>query len=111
MHSVEYSWCPPLAELISGKAENSCPCPTDYIEVSKIQYCVQKSFIEVNLPRHSSFMAMLPLINTNNLEIKKYKYLKQGKMKLFNILNKKPVIVTMKDAVVPSSCQCNTLCF
>lgn len=33
-------------------------------------------------------MAVLPLINTNNPEIKKYKYLKQGKMKLFNILNK-----------------------
>ncbi|NXG45960.1 ANPRB protein, partial [Psilopogon haemacephalus] len=33
MLSAEYSWCPPLAELISGKAENSCPCPTDYIEL------------------------------------------------------------------------------
>ncbi|KFZ69511.1 Atrial natriuretic peptide receptor 1, partial [Podiceps cristatus] len=34
VHSAEYSWCPPLAELISGKSENSCPCPTDYIEVT-----------------------------------------------------------------------------
>ncbi|NWR74668.1 ANPRA protein, partial [Centropus unirufus] len=33
VHSAEYSWCLPLAELISGKAENSCPCPTDYIEL------------------------------------------------------------------------------
>ncbi|XP_017941345.1 atrial natriuretic peptide receptor 2 [Manacus vitellinus] len=33
MHSAEYFWCPPLSELISGKAENSCPCPTDYIEL------------------------------------------------------------------------------
>ncbi|KFP12961.1 Atrial natriuretic peptide receptor 2, partial [Egretta garzetta] len=33
VHSAEYSWCPPLAELISGKAENSCPCPTDYIDL------------------------------------------------------------------------------
>ncbi|KAK2528064.1 atrial natriuretic peptide receptor 2, partial [Columba guinea] len=33
VHSAEYSWCPSLGELISGKAENSCPCPTNYIEV------------------------------------------------------------------------------
>ncbi|NXF92787.1 ANPRB protein, partial [Eubucco bourcierii] len=33
VYSTEYSWCSPLAELISGKAENSCPCPTDYIEL------------------------------------------------------------------------------
>ncbi|XP_023800081.1 atrial natriuretic peptide receptor 2-like [Cyanistes caeruleus] len=33
VHSAECSWCPPLAELISGKAENSCPCPTDYVEL------------------------------------------------------------------------------
>ncbi|XP_062460378.1 atrial natriuretic peptide receptor 2-like [Pezoporus occidentalis] len=33
VHSGEYSSCPPLAELISGKAENSCPCPTDYVEL------------------------------------------------------------------------------
>ncbi|NXT09598.1 ANPRB protein, partial [Prunella fulvescens] len=33
VYSAEYSWCPPLAELISGKAENSCPCPTDYVEL------------------------------------------------------------------------------
>lgn len=55
MPLAEYSWCPPLAELISRKAENSCPCPTDYVEVSKIQYCIQKSFIEVNLPHVTEF--------------------------------------------------------
>ncbi|NWR60231.1 ANPRA protein, partial [Bucorvus abyssinicus] len=33
VHSAEYSWCPPLAELISAKAEDSCPCPTDYVEL------------------------------------------------------------------------------
>ncbi|XP_050843313.1 atrial natriuretic peptide receptor 2-like [Serinus canaria] len=33
VHSAEYSWCPPLAECISGKAENSCPCPADYVEL------------------------------------------------------------------------------
>ncbi|XP_057900507.1 atrial natriuretic peptide receptor 2-like [Melospiza georgiana] len=31
VHSGEYSWCPPLAELISGKTENSCPA--DYVEL------------------------------------------------------------------------------
>ncbi|NWY32489.1 ANPRB protein, partial [Pheucticus melanocephalus] len=33
VHSAEYSWCPPLAELISGKTENSYPCPADYVEL------------------------------------------------------------------------------
>uniref|UniRef100_A0A8C3FKW7 guanylate cyclase n=1 Tax=Chrysemys picta bellii TaxID=8478 RepID=A0A8C3FKW7_CHRPI len=32
-HSAEYSSCLPLTELISGKSENSCPCPTDYVEL------------------------------------------------------------------------------
>lgn len=32
--SVESAWCPPLPELISSKADNSCPCPADYAEVS-----------------------------------------------------------------------------
>ncbi|KFP28985.1 Atrial natriuretic peptide receptor 2, partial [Colius striatus] len=32
VYSAECSWCPPLAELISGNADNSCPCPTDYTE-------------------------------------------------------------------------------
>ncbi|XP_009675076.2 atrial natriuretic peptide receptor 2 [Struthio camelus] len=36
--SAEYSWCLPLAELISGKSENSCPCPTDYI-IELIRSC------------------------------------------------------------------------
>ncbi|RMB92451.1 hypothetical protein DUI87_31093 [Hirundo rustica rustica] len=39
--SAEYSWCPPLAELISGKAENSCPCPTGYVEL--IEKCRKKN--------------------------------------------------------------------
>uniref|UniRef100_A0A667WN19 Guanylate cyclase n=1 Tax=Myripristis murdjan TaxID=586833 RepID=A0A667WN19_9TELE len=29
----ESSWCPPLPELISSKADNSCPCPADYVEL------------------------------------------------------------------------------
>ncbi|XP_065261995.1 atrial natriuretic peptide receptor 2-like [Emys orbicularis] len=32
-HSAEYSSCLPLTELISGRSENSCPCPTDYVEL------------------------------------------------------------------------------
>ncbi|XP_053159133.1 atrial natriuretic peptide receptor 1-like isoform X2 [Hemicordylus capensis] len=32
-HSEEHSWCPPLAELISEKSENACPCPTEYVEL------------------------------------------------------------------------------
>lgn len=31
---VESAWCPPLPELISSKADNTCPCPADYAEVS-----------------------------------------------------------------------------
>ncbi|KPP58098.1 atrial natriuretic peptide receptor 2-like, partial [Scleropages formosus] len=31
--SMGYAWCPPLPELISGKAENTCPCPSDYAEL------------------------------------------------------------------------------
>ncbi|XP_001509130.2 atrial natriuretic peptide receptor 1-like [Ornithorhynchus anatinus] len=32
-HSVEYSLCLPLQELITGKSENSCPCPSEYAEL------------------------------------------------------------------------------
>ncbi|XP_061473687.1 atrial natriuretic peptide receptor 1-like [Rhineura floridana] len=31
--SEEYSLCLPLAELISEKSENACPCPTEYVEL------------------------------------------------------------------------------
>ncbi|XP_056884431.1 atrial natriuretic peptide receptor 1-like isoform X3 [Takifugu flavidus] len=30
---LESAWCPPLPELISSKADNSCPCPADYAEL------------------------------------------------------------------------------
>eukprot|EP00062_Callorhinchus_milii_P020617 gi/632976478/ref/XP_007904816.1/ PREDICTED: atrial natriuretic peptide receptor 1-like [Callorhinchus milii] len=30
-NSTEYGWCPPLPELITGKSENACPCPSEYI--------------------------------------------------------------------------------
>ncbi|XP_028298297.1 atrial natriuretic peptide receptor 1 [Gouania willdenowi] len=31
--SLESSWCPPLPELITSKADSSCPCPSDYVEL------------------------------------------------------------------------------
>ncbi|XP_053716281.1 atrial natriuretic peptide receptor 1-like [Synchiropus splendidus] len=31
--NLECGWCPPLPELISSKADNSCPCPADYAEL------------------------------------------------------------------------------
>ncbi|KAK2824834.1 hypothetical protein Q7C36_018761 [Tachysurus vachellii] len=32
-NSTDCAWCPPLPELITGKAENTCPCPTEYAEL------------------------------------------------------------------------------
>uniref|UniRef100_A0A3B3TD00 Guanylate cyclase n=1 Tax=Paramormyrops kingsleyae TaxID=1676925 RepID=A0A3B3TD00_9TELE len=31
--SLGYAWCPPLPELISGKADSTCPCPSEYVEL------------------------------------------------------------------------------
>ncbi|XP_043954352.1 atrial natriuretic peptide receptor 1-like isoform X2 [Gambusia affinis] len=31
--TLESAWCPPLPELISSKADNTCPCPADYAEL------------------------------------------------------------------------------
>ncbi|KAI3376433.1 hypothetical protein L3Q82_016448 [Scortum barcoo] len=31
--NLESAWCPPLPELISSKADNTCPCPADYVEL------------------------------------------------------------------------------
>ncbi|XP_056588336.1 atrial natriuretic peptide receptor 1 [Triplophysa dalaica] len=31
--SLECAWCPPLPELISGKADSTCPCPAEYAEL------------------------------------------------------------------------------
>ncbi|XP_051800321.1 atrial natriuretic peptide receptor 1-like [Acanthochromis polyacanthus] len=31
--NLECSWCPPLPELISSKADSTCPCPSDYVEL------------------------------------------------------------------------------
>lgn len=41
--NVESTWCPPLPELISSKADSTCPCPADYVEVcsTDIAYILQ----------------------------------------------------------------------
>ncbi|NWY55748.1 ANPRB protein, partial [Chionis minor] len=63
MHSAEYSWCPPLAELISGKAENSCPCPTDYIEL--IRRCRKNN--PAQRPTFEQVKKMLYKMNPNKV--------------------------------------------
>ncbi|NXN20693.1 ANPRB protein, partial [Nycticryphes semicollaris] len=63
VHSAEYSWCPPLAELISGKAEHSCPCPTDYIEL--IRRCRKNN--PAQRPTFEQIKKMLYKMNPNKV--------------------------------------------
>ncbi|NXP09329.1 ANPRA protein, partial [Thinocorus orbignyianus] len=63
VHSAEYSWCPPLAELISGKAENSCPCPTDYIRL--IRRCRKNN--PAQRPTFEQVKKMLYKMNPNKV--------------------------------------------
>ncbi|NXS58981.1 ANPRB protein, partial [Brachypteracias leptosomus] len=63
VHSAEYSWCPPLAELISRKAENSCPCPTDYIEL--IRKC--RKINPAQRPTFDQVKKMLYKMNPNKV--------------------------------------------
>ncbi|NXI35783.1 ANPRB protein, partial [Galbula dea] len=63
VHSVEHSWCPPLAELISGKAENSCPCPTDYIQL--IRRCRKNN--PAQRPTFEQVKKMLYKMNPNKV--------------------------------------------
>ncbi|PKU44343.1 atrial natriuretic peptide receptor 1-like [Limosa lapponica baueri] len=63
VYSAEYSWCPPLAELISGKAENSCPCPTDYIEL--IRRCRKNN--PAQRPTFEQVKKMLYKMNPNKV--------------------------------------------
>ncbi|NXI72034.1 ANPRA protein, partial [Anseranas semipalmata] len=63
VYSTECSWCPPLAELISGKAENSCPCPTDYIEL--IRKCRKNN--PVQRPTFEQVKKMLYKMNPNKV--------------------------------------------
>ncbi|POI32169.1 hypothetical protein CIB84_004079, partial [Bambusicola thoracicus] len=61
--SAEYSWCLPLAELISGKAEDSCPCPTEYIEL--IRKCRKNN--PVQRPTFEQIKKMLNKMNPNKV--------------------------------------------
>ncbi|NXC44263.1 ANPRB protein, partial [Penelope pileata] len=63
VHSAECSWCPPLAELISGKAEDSCPCPTDYIEL--IRKCRENN--PVQRPTFEQIKKTLNKMNPNKV--------------------------------------------
>ena len=47
--NLESTWCPPLPELISSKADNTCPCPADYVEVSTHHLNLTK---KTNFPSH-----------------------------------------------------------
>uniref|UniRef100_A0A8C2SWB9 Guanylate cyclase n=2 Tax=Coturnix japonica TaxID=93934 RepID=A0A8C2SWB9_COTJA len=61
--SSECSWCLPLTELISGKAEDSCPCPTDYIEL--IRKCRKNN--PVQRPTFEQIKKTLNKMNPNNV--------------------------------------------
>ncbi|OXB59218.1 hypothetical protein ASZ78_013304 [Callipepla squamata] len=61
--SAECSWCLPLPELISGKAEDSCPCPTDYIEL--IRKCRKNN--PVQRPTFEQIKKMLNKMNPNKV--------------------------------------------
>ncbi|KYO35170.1 atrial natriuretic peptide receptor 1-like [Alligator mississippiensis] len=61
--SAEYSWCPPLTELISGKSDNSCPCPTDYVEL--IRRCRKNN--PVQRPTFEQVKKMLYKMNPNKV--------------------------------------------
>uniref|UniRef100_A0A7M4FES2 Guanylate cyclase n=1 Tax=Crocodylus porosus TaxID=8502 RepID=A0A7M4FES2_CROPO len=62
-HSAEHSWCPPLTELISGKSDNSCPCPTDYVEL--IRRCRKNN--PVQRPTFEQVRKMLYKMNPNKV--------------------------------------------
>ncbi|XP_071587149.1 atrial natriuretic peptide receptor 1-like [Heliangelus exortis] len=63
LHAGELSCCPPLTELISGKAENSCPCPTDYIEL--IRRC--RKINPAQRPTFEQVKKMLYKMNPNKV--------------------------------------------
>uniref|UniRef100_A0A8D0G9H7 Guanylate cyclase n=1 Tax=Sphenodon punctatus TaxID=8508 RepID=A0A8D0G9H7_SPHPU len=62
-HSVEHSSCLPLAELISGKSENACPCPTDYVEL--IRRCRRNN--PVQRPTFEQVKKLLYKMNPNKI--------------------------------------------
>ncbi|XP_072216534.1 atrial natriuretic peptide receptor 1-like [Excalfactoria chinensis] len=61
--SAECSWCLPLTELISGNAEDSCPCPTDYTEL--IRKCRKNNPFQ--RPTFEQIKKMLNKMNPNKV--------------------------------------------
>ncbi|XP_028973621.1 atrial natriuretic peptide receptor 2 isoform X1 [Esox lucius] len=61
--SLESAWCPPLPELITGKAENTCPCPADYVEL--IRRC--RSHIPAHRPTFEQIRKFVYRINPNKV--------------------------------------------
>ncbi|GCC29608.1 hypothetical protein chiPu_0008051 [Chiloscyllium punctatum] len=62
-NSTEYSRCLPLPELISGKSENSCPCPAEYVML--IRKCQLKN--PTNRPTFEQIKKYLHKINPNKV--------------------------------------------
>ncbi|KAM4611664.1 LOW QUALITY PROTEIN: atrial natriuretic peptide receptor 2 [Polymixia lowei] len=61
--SLECAWCPPLPELISSKADNSCPCPADYVEL--IRRC--RSHSPAHRPTFEQIRKFVHRINPNKV--------------------------------------------
>ncbi|XP_071235120.1 atrial natriuretic peptide receptor 2 [Salvelinus alpinus] len=61
--SLESAWCPPLPELISGKADNTCPCPAEYVEL--IRRC--RSHNPVHRPTFELIRKFVYRINPNKV--------------------------------------------
>ncbi|CAB1345671.1 unnamed protein product, partial [Coregonus sp. 'balchen'] len=61
--SLECAWCPPLPELISGKADNTCPCPAEYVEL--IRRC--RSHNPVHRPTFEQIRKFVYRINPNKV--------------------------------------------
>ncbi|XP_056156767.1 atrial natriuretic peptide receptor 2-like [Lampris incognitus] len=61
--NLECAWCPPLPELISSKAENSCPCPADYVEL--IRRC--RSHNPTHRPTFEQIRKFVHRINPNKV--------------------------------------------
>ncbi|XP_061109244.1 atrial natriuretic peptide receptor 1-like [Conger conger] len=61
--ALECAWCPPLPELISGKADNTCPCPTEYAEL--IRRC--RSHNPVHRPTFEQIKKFVHRINPHKV--------------------------------------------
>ncbi|XP_078070174.1 atrial natriuretic peptide receptor 1 [Mustelus asterias] len=60
---TECGRCPPLLELISGKSENACPCPAEYVML--IRKCQTKN--STNRPTFEQIKKYLHKINPNKV--------------------------------------------